>query len=144
MRIFLTGHLGYLGSVMAARFTEGGHEVTGLDAGYFAECLFGEPGARVRELRKDLREVNEWDLEGHDAIVHLAALSNDPLGNLNGDWTMAINHEASVSLARMARAVGVPRFLFSSSCIMYGASTAERNSGSAQPRGAWSIGRRSR
>jgi nucleoside-diphosphate-sugar epimerase len=124
VRIFLTGHLGYLGSVMAARFTEAGHRVTGLDAGYFAECQFSEPLVTVPELRKDLREVTAADLEGHDAVVHLAALSNDPLGNLNEDWTMAINHHASVRLAGLARAAGVERFLFSSSCIMYGAAAA--------------------
>ena len=124
MRIFLTGHLGYLGSVMAARFVEEGHQVTGLDAGYFAECRFGAPLVEVPELRKDLREVAARDLEGHDAVVHLAALSNDPLGSLNEDWTMAINHRASVGLAEAARAAGVERFLFSSSCIMYGACEA--------------------
>ena len=127
MRIFLTGHLGYLGSVMAARFVEAGHQVTGLDAGYFADCCFTGPlveAAAVPELRKDLREVTAGDLEGHDAVVHLAALSNDPLGSLNEDWTMAINHRASVRLAGLARAAGVERFLFSSSCIMYGAAAA--------------------
>lgn len=124
MRIFLTGHLGYLGSVMAARFVEAGHQVTGLDAGYFAACRFTDELVSVPELRKELSEVEERDLEGHDAVVHLAALSNDPLGNLNEDWTMAINHRASVRLAERARAAGVPRFVFSSSCIMYGAAEA--------------------
>lgn len=126
MRILLTGHLGYLGSVMAARFVEAGHQVTGLDAGYFDECLFTEPLAAARsipELRKDLRSLDAADLEGYDAVVHLAALSNDPLGNLNEDWTMAINHRAAVRLAELARAAGVGRFLLSSSCIMYGAAS---------------------
>jgi len=122
MRIFLTGHLGYLGSVMAARFIEAGHDVTGLDAGYFEECVFTDRPVRpARQLRKDLREVTAHDLAGHDAVVHLAALSNDPLGSLSEEWTMDINHAASVRLAGLARASGVERFMFSSSCIMYGA-----------------------
>ncbi len=124
MRIFLTGHLGYLGSVMATRFVEAGHEVTGLDAGYFAGCQFTAPPVRIPELRLDLREVTARQLEGYDAVVHMAALSNDPMGNLNEEWTMDINHRASVQLAERARAAGVRRFLFSSSCIMYGASAA--------------------
>ncbi len=124
MRIFLTGHLGYIGSVMAARMVEAGHEVTGLDAGYFAECRFVDPLVSVPELRMDLREVEARDLESYDAVVHLAALSNDPLGNLDPAWTMAINHRGAVRLAAQARQAGVPRFLFSSSCIMYGASEA--------------------
>ena len=139
MRIFLTGHQGYLGSVMAARFIEAGHRVTGLDAGYFAECQFIEPLVKTGELSKDLRDVTAADLQGYDAVVHLAALSNDPLGNLNEEWTMAINDRASVRLARLARSAGVERFLFSSSCIMYGASqTAEVNEDSPlDPRTAY-------
>lgn len=141
MRILMTGHLGYLGSVMAARFVEAGHQVTGLDTGYFADCLFVAPlaAAAVPELRRDLREIGPRDLEGFDAVVHLAALSNDPLGNLNEDWTMSINHRASVKLADDARAAGVGRFLFSSSCIMYGASAvAEVNEDSPlDPRTAY-------
>lgn len=124
MRILLTGHLGYLGSVMAARFTEAGHQVTGLDAGYFSDCLFTPPLVTIPEKRMDVRDVTAPDLEGYDAVVHLAALSNDPLGNLDEDWTMSINHRASVRLAEAARASGVRRFLFSSSCIMYGAAPA--------------------
>ncbi len=103
MRIFLTGHQGYLGSVMAARFIEAGHRVTGLDTGYFAECRFVEPLVKTGALCKDLRDVLAADLQGYDAVVHLAALSNDPLGNHNEEWTMAINDRASVRLAQMAR-----------------------------------------
>lgn len=124
MRILLTGHLGYLGSVMAARMVEAGHRVTGLDTGYFDECRFGAPPVELPGLRKDLRDARPADLQGYQAVVHLAALSNDPLGNLNEDWTMEINHRAAVRLAALARAAGVERFLFSSSCIMYGASEA--------------------
>jgi nucleoside-diphosphate-sugar epimerase len=124
MRILVTGHLGYLGSVMAARFVEAGHEVTGLDTGYFAGCLFTEPALPIPELRRDLRDIVARDLDGFDAIVHLAALSNDPLGNLNEAWTREINHTAAVRLAELAREAGVERFLFSSSCIMYGAAEA--------------------
>jgi nucleoside-diphosphate-sugar epimerase len=125
MRILLTGHLGYLGSAMAARLAAAGHRVTGLDTGYFENCLFVEPLPGVSaEVRRDLRDLTARDLQGYEAVVHLAALSNDPLGNLNEEWTQAINHRASVRLAELARAAGVERFLFSSSCIMYGAASA--------------------
>src|SRR5688572_26255768 len=98
-----------------------GHQVVGLDTFFFERCGFGEEGPDVPALRMDVRDVAAADLAGFDAIVHLAALSNDPLGNLNPDLTDEINHLASVRLARLAKEAGVERFLFSSSCSLYGA-----------------------
>jgi nucleoside-diphosphate-sugar epimerase len=121
MRVLMSGHRGYLGSVMAARMQQAGHDVVGLDIGYFDECRFTAELCHVTSIRKDLREVTARDLEGFEAVVHLAALSNDPIGNLNAEWTREINERGSVRLAKMARQAGVERFLFSSSCIMYGA-----------------------
>jgi len=123
MKVLMTGHRGYIGSVMGPIFERAGHEVTGLDTGYFDPCLLGmEPETGIRYIRKDLRELEPDDLQGYDAVVHLAALSNDPIGNLNESWTREINFEGSVRLAELAKAAGVCRFLFSSSCIMYGIS----------------------
>src|SRR3712207_3192342 len=123
MRILMTGHNGYLGSVMAPHFRDAGHEVVGLDTDYFASCSLVAPD-EFPGVKRDLREVRPADLEGYDAIVHLGALSNDPIGNLNDRWTEEINYESSVRLAELAKEAGVQRFLFSSSCIMYGMSQA--------------------
>ena len=98
-----------------------GHEVTGLDTDLFAGCDFGKPAGSIPTIKKDLRDLATTDLAGFDAVVHLGALSNDPLGNLNGDLTYDINHRASVKLAELAKAAGVKRFVFSSSCSTYGA-----------------------
>jgi nucleoside-diphosphate-sugar epimerase len=120
MRVLVTGHEGYIGTVMVPMLLTAGHEVVGLDSGLFRQCTFC-PGIRdVPELRLDLRDVQVEHLEGFDAVVHLAALSNDPLGDLNPEITYAINHAASVRLARLAKEAGVPRFLYSSSCSSYG------------------------
>jgi nucleoside-diphosphate-sugar epimerase len=124
MRVLLTGHRGYIGSVMAPDFVERGYEVVGLDTGYFADCTLFADEAPLATIRRDIRDLEPQDLDGFDAVVHLAALSNDPIGNLNRAWTEQINFEASVRLAEFARAAGVARFLFSSSCIMYGMSEA--------------------
>ena len=120
MRILITGHKGYIGSVMTPYLRAEGHEVVGLDTEFFGECLFGPDGDSTPGIRKDVRDVTVDDLRGFDAVVHLAALANDPLGDLNPRWTFEINHEATVGLARMAKAAGVSRFVFSSSCSMYG------------------------
>jgi nucleoside-diphosphate-sugar epimerase len=102
---------------------DAGHQVVGLDTYLFEGCIFGSTATLdVPFLRRDVRDVQATDLEGFDAVMHLAALSNDPLGDLNADCTYAINHRASVRLARLAKQVGVPRFLFSSSCSLYGVS----------------------
>jgi len=120
MRILLTGHKGYIGAVAAPMLGSAGHEVVGLDTDLFAECDFGEPALEIPEVRKDIRNLTKADLEGFDAVVHLAALSNDPLGNLNPGLTYDINHKASVRLAELAKQAGVKRFVFSSSCSTYG------------------------
>ena len=120
MRVLLTGHKGYIGSVMAPMLRSAGHSVVGLDNGLFEGCTFGECAAETPGRRVDLRDVRPSDLDGFDAVVHLAALSNDPLGNLDPDCTYEINHCASVRLAERAKEAGVPRFLFSSSCSLYG------------------------
>lgn len=119
-RVLVTGHNGYLGSVMAPHLVSNGFEVSGLDTGYFSECTLVPDPAQIPAVKKDLRDLTPGDLEGFDAVVHLAALSNDPIGNLNDSWTEEINYLASVKLAELAKAAGVRRFLFSSSCIMYG------------------------
>ncbi len=122
MKILLTGHQGYIGAVAVELFQSAGHEVVGLDAELFAGCDFGEPPRKIPGIRKDLRDLTLSDLTGFDAVVHLAALSNDPLGNLDPRLTYDINHRASVRLAELAKAAGVKRFVFSSSCSTYGAS----------------------
>ena len=121
MRVLLTGHKGYIGAVAAPMLKDAGHEVVGLDTDLFSGCDFGAPAAEIPELRKDLRALKQQDLDGFDAVVHLAALSNDPLGNLDPQLTYDINHRASVRLAELAKAAGVRRFVFSSSCSTYGA-----------------------
>lgn len=120
MRVLMTGHNGYVGSVMAPLIAKAGHEVVGLDTYLFEQCTFGAETEDIPSLRKDIRDVGVEDLAGFDAVIHLAALSNDPLGNLNARGTYEINHEASVQLARHAKAAGVPRFIFASSCSLYG------------------------
>jgi nucleoside-diphosphate-sugar epimerase len=121
MRVLVTGHLGYIGAVLVPMLREAGHEVVGLDTGYYAGCDFGPAPAPVPVVDRDLRDVEPADLAGVDAVIHLAAISNDPIGHLNPDTTYAINTHGSIRLAEAARAAGVRRFLFSSSCSLYGA-----------------------
>lgn len=97
------------------------HEVVGLDSDLFRNSTFGEGFREIPELNKDIRDIEASDLEGFDAVIHLAGLSNDPLGNLNPELTYEINHLASVRLAKLAKAAGISRFIFSSSCSNYGA-----------------------
>lgn len=123
-RILVTGHNGYLGSVMGPYLLRAGYDVVGLDTRYFGECTLVRDAAEIPTIARDIRDLGPRDLEGFSAVIHLAALSNDPIGNLNEGWTEEINFRASVSLARLAKAAGVERFLFSSSCIMYGMSDA--------------------
>jgi len=121
MRTLLTGHKGYIGAVAGPVMLAAGHDVVGLDTDLFAGCEFGQVAQEIPEIRKDLRDLTKKDLEGFDAVVHFAALSNDPLGNLDPDVTYSINHRASVRLAELAKQAGVRRFVFSSSCSTYGA-----------------------
>ncbi|MGZ8177321.1 NAD-dependent epimerase/dehydratase family protein [Williamsia sp. SKLECPSW1] len=121
MKVLVTGHQGYLGTVMVPVLTAAGHEVVGLDSGYFADCVLGAPPADPPTLTRDLRDVTVDDLRGFDAVIHLAALSNDPLGALEPQITYDINHHASVRLARLAKEAGVTRFLYASTCSVYGA-----------------------
>lgn len=125
MRILLTGHKGYIGAVAAPMLRSAGHDLVGLDSDLFGGCEFGKAASEIPEIRKDLRDLTKTDVEGFEAVVHLAALSNDPLGNLNAGLTYDINHHASVHLARLAKAAGVKRFVFSSSCSTYGAAGDE-------------------
>ena len=121
MRILVTGHNGYIGTILAPMLVSEGHDVVGLDSDLYQRCTLGEGVPQIPEISKDIRDVEAADIEGFDAIIHLAALSNDPLGNLNPELTYEINYRASVRLAKLAKQVGVPRFLFSSSCSTYGA-----------------------
>ena len=122
MRLLVTGHLGYIGTRLVPMLLEAGHTVLGVDSDLYRRCTFGpEDIADVPTVAADIRDVTRDHLEGVDAVLHLAALSNDPLGDLKPDLTYEINHEASVRLASLARDAGVERFLFSSSCSNYGA-----------------------
>jgi nucleoside-diphosphate-sugar epimerase len=121
MRVLLTGHKGYIGSIAGAVLSSAGHEAIGVDTDLYAGCGFGKSHALIPEIRKDIRDLTRIDLDGFDAVVHFAALSNDPVGNLNPQLTYDINHLASVHLARLAKEAGVRRFVFSSSCSTYGA-----------------------
>lgn len=123
--ILMTGHRGYLGSVMAPHLIAEGYDVVGLDTGYFDDCTMVPDELEIPTIRKDIRDLTAADVQDVYGVVHLAALSNDPIGNLDEGWTHQINHEATVRLAELAREAGVRRFLFSSSCIMYGMSEAE-------------------
>jgi nucleoside-diphosphate-sugar epimerase len=120
MRVLITGHNGYIGSVLAPYVRDAGHEVVGLDTYLFERGTFGHYGPRMDALRMDLRDVQASDLRGFDAVMHLAALSNDPVGDLNPQVTYDINHLASVRLAALAKEAGVQRLIFASSCSLYG------------------------
>ncbi len=125
MRILVTGNNGYIGTILTPMLLSLGHEVVGLDSDLYERCTFGNAIPNVKTIKKDLRDVEQEDVEGFDAVIHLAALSNDPLGDLNPDLTYQINHLASIKLAKLAKEAGVSRFLFSSSCSTYGAAGEE-------------------
>jgi nucleoside-diphosphate-sugar epimerase len=121
MRVLVTGHNGYIGCSLLPLLQGAGHEVVGLDNYLYETCTFGPDVTDVPALRKDIRDVEQGDLEGFDAVIHLAAISNDPVGDLNPEATYQINHRAASRLGALAKAAGVTRFLFSSSCSLYGA-----------------------
>lgn len=125
MRVLMTGHDGYVGAVMVPILTRAGHEVVGLDNQYFDGCDFGDYRPGIKVIKSDIRDLRSEHLDGFDAVVHLAAVSNDPLGNLNPESTYDINHRASMRLAELAKAAGVKRYLYSSSCSVYGAASPE-------------------
>ena len=122
MRVLLTGNRGYIGTILSPMLIEAGHEVVGLDSDLYSRCTFAAGGRLpdVPTISKDTRDAVAADLAGFDGVIHLAALSNDPLGNLNSSLTDDVNHRASVRLAELAKEVGVRRFVFASSCSNYG------------------------
>jgi nucleoside-diphosphate-sugar epimerase len=120
VRILVTGHNGYIGSVLVPLLEQADHDVVGIDSDIFASCLFGRNGHEVESLQADVRDIETADLVGFDAVIHLAAVCNDPLGDLNPQATYDINHFASVRVAEKAKEAGVERFLFASSCSLYG------------------------
>jgi nucleoside-diphosphate-sugar epimerase len=125
MRVLVTGHDGYIGTVMTPLLAAAGHEVVGLDSGLFRSFTLGDEPPPVATIAKDVRDVAAEDLDGLDAVIHLAAISNDPVGDLNPELTFEINHRASVRLAETAKQAHVARFLYSSSCSTYGAAADE-------------------
>jgi nucleoside-diphosphate-sugar epimerase len=125
VRVLVTGHHGYIGSVVAPMLHEAGHEIVGLDTFFYRGCDFGESEFPFEERQGDVRDVSARDLDGFDAIVHFAALSNDPLGDLDPELTYDVNLRGTLHLAEQAKVAGVERFAFASSCSMYGAATGE-------------------
>ncbi len=120
MRVLLTGHRGYIGTILTPMLLAAGHEVVGMDTDLYSRCTFGDTIPEIPTIQKDIRDAEASDLAGFNAVLHLAGLSNDPLGDLNPQLTFDINHLASVHLAKLAKAAGVSRFIFSSSCSNYG------------------------
>jgi nucleoside-diphosphate-sugar epimerase len=134
MRVLVTGHCGYIGSVLVRTLIDAGHEVAGLDSNLFEASVYGGwDWPTFPSIHKDIRDVEPADIDGCDAVVHLAGMCNDPLGDLMPRLTMAINHEATVRLAKVARSVGISRFVFSSSCSVYGAAGEDWVDESSRP-----------
>lgn len=121
MKVFVTGHKGYIGAHLVELLKEAGHTVTGCDLGLFDGCAWESVVPADRELDKDVRHVTLADLAGHDCVMHLAAISNDPMGEVDAAATYSINRDASIRIAQLAKKAGVPRYLFSGSCSVYGA-----------------------
>ena len=141
MKLLVTGTDGYLGSVLAPRLLAAGHQLTCVDTGYYSDGLLYGETPNIRTLHKDIREVTEQDLLGHDAVVHMAELSNDPTGELAPDITYKINHQASLRLATIAKAAGIQRFVYMSSCSVYGVGTGDfvTEKSSVNPQTAYAI-----
>jgi nucleoside-diphosphate-sugar epimerase len=130
MRVLLTGNKGYIGTVMAPMLKAEGYEIKGFDNDLFEGCTFGDESVcgqmdEIPYVKKDIRDIDASDLKGIDAVIHLCALSNDPLGDFNPHITFEINHAASVRLAKLAKKVGIDRFIYTSSCSVYGAASEE-------------------
>jgi nucleoside-diphosphate-sugar epimerase len=125
MRILVAGDRGYLGGVIVPLFHQAGHEVVGLDAGWYDGCDFGPPLGGYEQRTADIRDVRPDELIGMDAVVNLAAISNDPVGDLNPRATYSVNADGAIHLGRIAKTAGVPRYVFSSSCSLYGAAADE-------------------
>jgi nucleoside-diphosphate-sugar epimerase len=125
MKVLVTGHKGYIGTAMVPLLLKAGHTVLGLDSDLYRNSTYGPAPVQVPEIIKDIRDVEADDIRGVDAIIHLAGLSNDMLGDLDADLTYDINHKASVRLASMAKDCGIDRFIFASSCSNYGAAGDE-------------------
>ena len=125
MRVLVTGNMGYIGSTLTRMLAESGHEVTGFDTNYYRGCAFNRPHSVGKQINKDIRDVSAADLKGMEAVIHLAALSNDPLGELDPGLTNDINHVATVKLAEIAKGQGIGRFVFASSCSIYGIADEE-------------------
>jgi nucleoside-diphosphate-sugar epimerase len=123
MNVFVTGHRGYIGVHLVDVLQRAGHTVTGCDSGLFDGCEWEPFATPERELRKDVRELELEDLRGHDCVMHLAAISNDPMGDVDPEVTLSVNRDASVRLAELAKEAGVPRWLFAGSCSVYGQAT---------------------
>jgi nucleoside-diphosphate-sugar epimerase len=126
MRVLVDGDRGYIGAILVPLVQAAGHEVVGLDVGWYDGCDFGLQPAGYEQRTQDIRDVSPGDLEGFDAVIHLAAISNDPIGHLNPDATYGVNARGAVHMAEVAKAAGVSRFLFSSSCSLYGAAGDKR------------------
>ncbi len=120
MKVFVTGHLGYIGSHLVEVLKEEGHQVVGCDIQLFKDCNWEPLVSPDREILKDVRQVEVKDLDGCDCVMHLAAISNDPMGDLNSAITFEVNRDASIRLARLTKQAGIPRYLFAGSCSVYG------------------------
>ncbi|MEZ5276857.1 MAG: SDR family oxidoreductase [Opitutaceae bacterium] len=125
MKILVTGHLGYIGTVLVPMLLNEGYDVVGMDSDLYRNSTFGDNLVKVPNIQKDIRDATVEDLRGFDAVLHLAGLSNDPLGDIDKELTYSINYRASAHLAKLAKQAGVPRFVFSSSCSTYGAGGEE-------------------
>jgi nucleoside-diphosphate-sugar epimerase len=121
--VLVTGHRGYIGVQLVDVLQRAGHRVTGCDAGLFDGCEWEPFATPERELRKDVRDLELDDVRGHDCVMHLAAISNDPMGEVDVEMTLSVNRDASVRLAELAKEAGVPRWLFAGSCSVYGQAT---------------------
>lgn len=125
MNILVTGNNGYIGSILTDILLEKGYNVTGLDTNYYEGIKTSETNPEIKQINKDIRTISKDDVKNIDAVIHLAALSNDPLGEFNPELTMDINYLAAVKLAKLAKKSGVKRFIYASSQSMYGVSNSE-------------------